>query len=100
MRPVEENERAVLDALTRLAQERTTFFITHDLRVAAGADLVIYLERRRVLERGTHLDLLRAGGRYAALYRLQSATLNHVVEKNATATLACRLPANGVDERL
>jgi len=96
----EENERAVLDALTRLAQERTTFFITHDLRVAAGADLVIYLERRRVLERGTHLDLLRAGGRYAALYRLQSATLNHVVEKNATATLACRLPANGVDERL
>jgi len=96
----EENERAVLDALTRLAQERTTFFITHDLRVAAGADLVIYLERRRVLERGTHLDLLRAGGRYAALYRLQSATLNHVVEKNATATLACRLPANSVDERL
>jgi ATP-binding cassette subfamily B protein len=85
----EENERAVLDALTRLAQERTTFFITHDLRIAAGADLVIYLERRRVLERGTHLDLLRAGGRYAALYRLQSATLNHVAEKNATATLAC-----------
>jgi ATP-binding cassette subfamily B protein len=81
----EENERAVLDALARLAHGRTTFFITHDLRIAAGADLVIYLERRRVLERGTHLDLLRAGGRYAALYRLQSATLNHAVEKKASA---------------
>jgi ATP-binding cassette subfamily B protein len=83
----EENERAVLDALTRLAQGRTTFFITHDLRIAAGADLVIYLERRRVLERGTHLDLLHAGGRYAALYRLQSATLNHAVEKKGSSAL-------------
>jgi ATP-binding cassette subfamily B protein len=55
------------------------------LRIAAGADLVIYLERCRVLERGTHLDLLRAGGRYAALYRLQCATLNHAVGKNASA---------------
>src|SRR5262249_31840803 len=69
----EENERAVLEALQRLAQDRTTFWIAHDLRLAARADLILYLEGGRVRERGTHAELVRAGGRYAVLYRMQSA---------------------------
>jgi ATP-binding cassette subfamily B protein len=69
----EENEREVLGALARLARGRTTFLITHDLRTASGSDVILYLERGRLLERGTHAELLRAGGRYAALYRLQTA---------------------------
>jgi len=69
----EENERAVLDALERLAAGRSTLLITHDLQLASGADLILYLEKGRVLERGTHAELMRADGRYAALYRLQAA---------------------------
>jgi ATP-binding cassette subfamily B protein len=64
-----ENAAAVLEALDRLAQDRTTFFITHDLQVVAGADLILYLDRGRVLERGTHAQLIAKNGRYAAMYR-------------------------------
>ena len=68
-----ESERAVIEALDRLAQGWTTFLITHDLRLAARADLILYLEDGRVRERGTHLELLQADGCYASLYRVQTA---------------------------
>jgi ATP-binding cassette subfamily B protein len=70
----EENERAVLEALDRLAVGRTTFLMTHDLRRAVPMDLVLYLEGSRLAEAGTHDELLRANGRYAALFRLQVGT--------------------------
>jgi ATP-binding cassette subfamily B protein len=66
-----DNERAVLDALESLAEGRTTFIITHDLRLASRADEILLLEGGQVRERGSHAELLRAGGRYAALYRRQ-----------------------------
>ena len=69
-----ENERAVIEALERLAEGRTTFLITHNLQLAARASLILYIEGGRVREHGTHAELLRAGGRYAALYRLQAAS--------------------------
>jgi ATP-binding cassette subfamily B protein len=75
----EESERAVVDALRRLAAGRTTFLVTHDLRLAARADRVIYLEQGRVLECGTHAELLEVNGRYAALYRLQAAEAPHAI---------------------
>jgi ATP-binding cassette, subfamily B, bacterial len=68
-----ENARAVVEALQRLARERTTFFITHDLHFTANSDLVLYLDSGRVIERGTHAELLQANGRYASLYRLRAA---------------------------
>jgi ATP-binding cassette subfamily B protein len=67
-----QNERAVLEALERLAQSRTTFFITHDLNQAAAMDLILWLEHGHVVERGTHAELMRAEGGYAAMFRLQS----------------------------
>jgi ATP-binding cassette subfamily B protein len=66
-----DNERAVLAALERLAEGRTTFVITHDLQRAARADRIFYLDDGRVLESGTHAELIEAGGSYAALYRQQ-----------------------------
>jgi ATP-binding cassette subfamily B protein len=68
----EENERAVIEALERLSRGRTSLFITHDLGLAARADLIFYLERGRVIESGTHEDLMQADGRYATLYRMQT----------------------------
>jgi ATP-binding cassette, subfamily B, bacterial len=69
----EENERTVVAALRRLAQSRTTLIVTHDLRLAARSDLILYIDQGRVVERGTHAELIKADGRYAALYHLQMA---------------------------
>jgi ATP-binding cassette subfamily B protein len=67
------NERAVLEALERLNQGCTTFFITHDLTQAARADLILYVEGGHIAERGTHEELLQAQGRYRALHGLPRA---------------------------
>ena len=66
-----ENERLVMQALDRLAVGKTTFLISHSLRHAVTSDIVIYVENGRIAERGTHTELIGAGGRYAALYKLQ-----------------------------
>ena len=79
------NARAVIDALRRLEAGRTCFLITHDLQFAAEADEILYLENGAILERGTHTDLLDQGGRYAALYRLQSETV--VADETHPATV-------------
>ena len=69
-----KNEQTVLEALDRLNQSRTTFIITHNLQHALGADLILYLEAGRILERGTHEELMRANGHYAGMFRLQAQT--------------------------
>lgn len=69
----ERNVHAVVEALERLAKTRTTLLITHDLNRAAQADLVIYMENGQISESGGHSELMQTGGKYSALYRLQSA---------------------------
>ncbi|MBD2250093.1 ABC transporter ATP-binding protein [Nostoc parmelioides] len=68
-----ESEKAVIDALQRLSANRTTFLITHDLNFATRADIIIYLENGRIAEQGSHLELMRKHGRYAALYEVQAS---------------------------
>ena len=68
----EENQRAVVEALSRLAHRRTTFLITHNLLWAAQADRVLFLEGGDIAETGSHAELMRLDGRYAALYRMQA----------------------------
>ncbi len=69
----EENRQLVLDALARLCEGRTTLWITHDLEAARLADRVVLLAGGRVVEQGSHADLVARDGRYAALVRLRQA---------------------------
>jgi putative ABC transport system ATP-binding protein len=63
-----ETERALSDALTRLAEGRTMVSIAHRLSTAEKADMVLVFADGRVVERGTHAELAAAGGTYAGLY--------------------------------
>jgi ATP-binding cassette subfamily B protein len=66
-----ESERAVQDALARLAVGRTTLVVAHRLATIRSADRIIVLEEGRVVETGTHAQLVEAGGLYSRLAALQ-----------------------------
>ena len=68
-----ESERVVQAALGRLKTGRTTIVIAHRLSTVADADLIYVLEDGRVIEAGTHAELLGRGGAYAHLHALQFA---------------------------
>src|SRR5262249_18839362 len=67
-----ESERIIQDNMDRIATGRTVFIIAHRLSTVRRTDRIITLDRGRVVEDGPHDDLIRQGGRYAALYRLQA----------------------------
>ncbi|GAB2992981.1 ABC transporter ATP-binding protein/permease [Amycolatopsis acidiphila] len=62
-------EAAVLQATENLARRRTTFVVAHRLATAARADRIVVLAHGRVVEQGTHAQLLAANGQYAELWR-------------------------------
>jgi len=65
------SEQLVAEALTRLGQGRTTIVIAHRLATVRDADKIVVMDQGRVVDQGTHDDLLARGGLYADLYRLQ-----------------------------
>jgi subfamily B ATP-binding cassette protein MsbA len=66
-----ESERRVQAALARLVQGRTTLVIAHRLSTVERADRIVVMRDGRVVETGTHAELLAAGGYYASLYKMQ-----------------------------
>jgi ATP-binding cassette subfamily B protein len=68
-----ESTRRVLAPMRRLITGRTTLVVSHNLLTVTDADQILYLEHGRVVEAGTHDELLDAGARYARLYRLHHA---------------------------
>src|SRR5205085_5462182 len=63
-----ETERALSNALVKLAEGRTTVSVAHRLSTAESADLVLVFDAGEIVERGTHAELVAAGGVYASLY--------------------------------
>ena len=66
-----ESEALVQEALERLMQERTVFIIAHRLATVRRADRILVVEQGRVVESGTHTELLDKGDRYARFYAQQ-----------------------------
>ena len=67
-----ESERIVQENMRRIAQGRTVLIIAHRLSTVAMANRIITVERGRIVEDGSHDELIRTGGRYATLHRLQA----------------------------
>ena len=62
----------ILDALDRLMVGRTTFMIAHRLSTVRKADVILVVDRGRIVERGTHEQLLARGGLYRQLHDMQA----------------------------
>jgi subfamily B ATP-binding cassette protein MsbA len=69
-----ESERLVQDALQSLQKNRTTLVIAHRLTTIEKADRIIVMEHGRIVEQGTHQQLLQAQGAYAAMFKLSQST--------------------------
>jgi subfamily B ATP-binding cassette protein MsbA len=66
-----ESERLIQQALQRLMKDRTTVVIAHRLSTIEHADQIAVMDQGRIVERGTHAELIALGGHYAALHRMQ-----------------------------
>ena len=71
-----ESERIIQDNMAQITQDRTVLIIAHRLSTVRMADRIITIDNGRLVEDGKHEDLIRTGGRYSQLHRLQSGVLS------------------------
>ena len=67
------NERAIQAELARVAQNKTTLVIAHRLSTVVDAHMILVMDAGRIIERGSHAELLQAQGRYARMWALQQS---------------------------
>ena len=67
------NERAIQAELARVAQNKTTLVIAHRLSTVVDAHMILVMDAGRIIERGSHAELLQAQGRYAQMWALQQS---------------------------
>jgi subfamily B ATP-binding cassette protein HlyB/CyaB len=67
-----ESERIIQDNMRQICERRTVFLIAHRLSTVRRADRIITIDRGRIVEDGTHDELIRSNGRYANLHFLQA----------------------------
>lgn len=84
-----KTEALILQSLERLMRGRSTFVIAHRLSTIRNADLILVLRNGRIVERGTHEDLIARGGLYRQLYQIQTGG-----EKGAAQVLQARTAAD------
>ena len=65
------SEQVILEALREVSEQRTTLVIAHRLSTVRDADTILVMDGGRIVERGSHRELLTAGGRYADLWLRQ-----------------------------
>ncbi len=73
-----QSERHIQAALEQLMQQRTTLVIAHRLSTVENADWIMVMEDGAIVEQGTHADLIRGGGAYAALHGMQFSEKNEM----------------------
>ena len=76
-----ESERFVQQAIANLIRNRTTIVIAHRLSTVRRADMIVVMEAGRIIETGTHAELLAKGGQYRKLYELQFADEEELVSQ-------------------
>jgi ATP-binding cassette subfamily B protein len=88
------SERLIQQAIERTMQGRTTLAIAHRLSTILRADLILVYERGRIVERGTHAELLQRGGTYALLYREQFGAQHDAMAQDADSALEAAIAAS------
>jgi len=68
-----ETDILIRDALKERSKDVTTFIISHRINSLAQADFIIVIDKGRIIERGTHSELIRDGGLYARIWAIQSS---------------------------
>ena len=66
------SEKKVIDELLKITKQKTILLISHRLSIAKKMDTIIFLENGRIVEKGSHQELMDLEGKYAAMYKLQA----------------------------